>query len=202
MIRYVIFKRFNDITFSLFFIILFFPLLVAIAILVKISSDGPIIYKGLRAGKNFKNFYIFKFRTMVMNSENLGGPSTALNDSRLTITGRFLRKYKLDELPQLINVLCGQMSFVGPRPQVLYYTNKYTYHENIILTVKPGITDFASLKFCDMDKVLGIGDIDKYYEEHIEPEKNKLRIHYVNKMSFITDIAILYKTFFKILKFN
>ena len=136
---------------------------------------------------------------MVPNAEKIGGPSTAINDKRLTPIGFFLRNTKLDELPQLFNVLVGDMSFVGPRPQVTYYTNKYKGEEKFILSVKPGITDYASIMFSNMDKELGSINVDDYYEKYIEPKKNLLRIKYVKEISFKTDFTILFKTFFKLI---
>ena len=162
-------------------------------------SPGKVFYRGVRAGKNEVNFEIYKFRTMVENAENIGGYSTSINDNRLTKIGRFLRKYKIDELPQFINVIKGDMSLVGPRPQVLYYTNQYKGEEKSILSVRPGITDLASLYFSDMDKVLGDGDADRKYETEIEPIKNLLRLKYVNEQSFVLDIRILIETIFSLI---
>ena len=198
--NYKFFKRFFDIIFSVFFIIITSPLLIIIALAVKVTSKGPIIYKGKRVGRLRKFFNVYKFRTMVKNAENLGGPSTAINDSRLTIIGRFLRKNKLDELPQFFNVLKGDMSFVGPRPQVKLYTDLYNNKLIKILNIRPGITDIASLEFLDMDEVLGEKDVDKYYKENIEPNKNKLRLYYVENYSFLYDLKILIKTFLSLIK--
>ena len=147
---------------------------------------------------------------MVHDAEKIGGPSTAINDSRLTTIGRFLRKYKLDELPQFLNVIMGDMSLVGPRPQVLDYTNKYTGEELIILDVLPGITDLASLYFLDMDSTLGAVNVDEVYRTEIEPVKNRLRVQYVKSRSLLLDSRILIETFFSLfgirgitnLKFN
>ncbi len=136
---------------------------------------------------------------MIVDAERKGGFSTALGDPRLTRIGRFLRKYKLDELPQFFNVLVGDMSLVGPRPQVLYYTNLYEGEERLILTVRPGITDLASLYFADMDAVLGAVDADVRYQTEIEPVKNKLRIRYVREQSYLLDIRILIETAFKLI---
>ena len=137
---------------------------------------------------------------MVVDAEDLGGPSTALNDPRITRIGRFLRKYKFDELPQLLNILKGEMSFVGPRPQVEKYTRLYTGEEKDILSVKPGITDYASIYFIDLDAVLGDGDVDEKYLRDIEPVKNKLRIKYVQEHNFWVDMKILFMTFIGMLK--
>jgi lipopolysaccharide/colanic/teichoic acid biosynthesis glycosyltransferase len=192
-------KRLFDISFSVFSLVLLLPVMVVIAIMVKVSSPGPVLYRGLRAGKLGQNFKILKFRTMVFNAENLGGYSTAANDPRFTPVGRFLRRYKLDELPQFLNVLVGQMSLVGPRPQVLYYTDQYEGDEKLILSVPPGITDLASLYFSDMDTVLGDVNIDSKYATEVEPLKNKLRLRYVREASFLLDVRILVETAFKLI---
>jgi len=196
---YNISKRFLDIFVSLFGILFFSPFMVFIAVLIIKNSPGGVFYYGVRAGKNNTTFKIIKFRTMVKNAENIGGYSTSIDDARLTKIGRFLRKYKIDELPQFFNVIKGDMSLVGPRPQVCYYTNKYKGELKLILSVKPGITDLASLYFSDMDKVLGDGLVDKKYEDEIEPVKNLLRLNYVKKQSFILDMRILIETVFSIL---
>jgi lipopolysaccharide/colanic/teichoic acid biosynthesis glycosyltransferase len=137
---------------------------------------------------------------MVAGAERIGGPSTAFNDPRLTKIGMFFRKYKLDELPQLINILKGEMSLVGPRPQVEQYTKLYNEDEKIILSVKPGLTDYASIRFVNLDKILGDNQVDEKYLKEIEPEKNKLRIKYVKEQSFLTDVKILFKTVCMLLK--
>ncbi len=188
-----------DIIVALIALILLSPIFILITIVIKITSSGEVFYKGTRAGKNKKNFKIFKFRTMVTNAENIGGPSTALNDFRLTKIGRFLRKYKLDELPQFINIIKGEMSLVGPRPQVIYYTNQYKGDYKMILSVKPGLTDFATLYFLDMDKVLGSENVDKKYATEIEPIKNSLRLKYVKEKNFLLDIRILVETAFSLI---
>jgi lipopolysaccharide/colanic/teichoic acid biosynthesis glycosyltransferase len=137
---------------------------------------------------------------MVADAEALGGPSTALNDKRLTRTGKFLRKYKLDELPQLINILHGEMSFVGPRPQVEEYTKLYNEREALILSVKPGLTDYASLKFINLDEILGDENVDDKYQTEVEPEKNILRLKYVSEQSLSTDFKIILSTILMIFK--
>jgi len=192
-------KKVFDLVVSIVALAVLFPILVTVSIIIKATSPGGIYYKGVRAGKNNINFEIYKFRTMVQDAENIGGHSTSINDFRLTKIGRFLRKYKIDELPQLINVIKGEMSLVGPRPQVLYYTNQYKGELKSILSVKPGITDLASLYFLDMDKVLGNGSVDKKYETEIEPVKNLLRVRYVNEQSFLLDMRILIETVFSLI---
>jgi lipopolysaccharide/colanic/teichoic acid biosynthesis glycosyltransferase len=196
---YRICKRFTDIIISLVALIILSPVMLTLALLIKLSSPGPIFYRGERAGKGMTTFRIIKFRSMIVDAERKGGFSTALGDPRLTRIGRFLRKYKLDELPQFFNVLVGDMSLVGPRPQVLYYTNLYEGEERMILTVRPGITDLASLYFADMDAVLGAVDADVRYQTEIEPVKNKLRIRYVREQSYLLDIRILTETAFKLI---
>ena len=192
-------KKIFDIMVSLFVLLLFSPLLFFIAVLIKVTSPGNVFYRGVRTGKDNINFNIYKFRTMIVDADKIGGDSTALNDARLTRIGRFLRKYKIDELPQFINVLKGEMSLVGPRPQVSKYTNLYSGDLKLILKVKPGITDLASLYFLDMDKVLGDGNVDKKYAMEIEPIKNILRLRYVKQQSFFLDIRILIETFFSLI---
>src|SRR3990172_4554371 len=148
-------KKLFDTIASLIGLALFAPLIIAVGIAIKITSPGPVFYRGTRTGLHGNPFKIYKFRTMVDNAEKMGGPSTAHNDKRLTRLGRILRKYKIDELPQLINILKGEVSFVGPRPQVEKYTKLYNGEEKIILSVRPGLTDYASIRFINLDKILG-----------------------------------------------
>ena len=191
-------KTFFDIIVTIVALIVLCPIFILIAIIIKITSPGKVFYKGIRAGRNNINFKIYKFRTMVQDAENIGGPSTALNDFRLTKIGRFLRRYKLDELPQFINIIKGEMSLVGPRPQVVYYTDQYKGEFKLILSVKPGLTDLASLYFLDMDNVLGNQNVDEKYASEIEPIKNSLRLRYVKEKNFLLDIRILIETVFSI----
>jgi lipopolysaccharide/colanic/teichoic acid biosynthesis glycosyltransferase len=193
-------KRAFDIFFASLGLMLFSPLMIFVALLIRLDSPGPVFYRGIRVGLKGKKFKIFKFRTMVENAEKIGGPSTALNDPRLTKIGRFLRKYKLDELPQLINIILGTMSFVGPRPQVEKYTNLYNEEEKTMLSVKPGITDYASIKFINQDQILGDESVDTKYLLAIEPEKNNLRMQYAKEQSFLVDLKILFITFVQILR--
>ncbi len=187
-------KRAFDVSVSIGALFALSPVLIFISVMVKATSHGPVFYRGVRSGLNGRPFRIFKFRSMIPNAELVGGPSTALNDSRLTRVGKVLRKYKLDELPQLLNILAGDMSFVGPRPQVLEYTKRYEGEEKLILSVKPGLTDYASLKFINLDEVLGDGNVDEKYATEIEPEKNRLRLLYVKRRCFKEDMRILFKT--------
>ena len=197
---YLFCKRFLDIIVSASLLVFLSPLFMVIALAIKGTSKGPVFYRGERAGLHGHAFFMLKFRTMVANAENVGGFSTAINDPRFIKGGRILRKYKLDELPQLINVFWGQMSLVGPRPQVFYYVNQYNDDELKILTMKPGITDIASIYFSDMDVVLGSGDVDHKYETEIEPKKNELRLLYIKKASLVFDLKILFYTFAKLIK--
>lgn len=192
-------KTLFDIIISILAIIALTPLFIIIYLVIKLTSDGDALYKGVRAGKKNIPFKIYKFRTMVEDAENIGGHSTALDDFRLTKIGRFLRKYKLDELPQFFNILKGDMSLVGPRPQVIYYTNQYLGDLKLILTIKPGLTDLASLYFLDMDNVLGSKDANQKYATEIEPVKNLLRLRYVKEQSFFLDIRILIETIFSLI---
>ena len=170
----------------------------AIAVLVKLDSDGPVFYRGVRTGLRGRPFQVFKFRTMVLSAERLGGLSTAKDDPRITGVGKLLRRFKLDELPQLINVLKGEMSVVGPRPEMPEYTRLYTGEEEIILTVRPGITDYASLEFIHLGDILGSEAPDRVYEQQVRPIKNALRVKYVKEQSFWGDILIILKTLVKL----
>jgi len=188
-------KRLFDILFSSLGLIVMFPILIFSAIATKLDSQGPALYRGKRIGRYGKPFLIYKFRTMVINAEELGGPSTANDDPRLTRVGKWIRKHKLDELPQLINVLMGQMSFIGPRPQVPEDVALYTKEEKNILSVRPGMTDWASIKYHNEGEILrGSPDPDQAYIEKIRPGKIKLELEYVRNYSFWVDLKILLKT--------
>jgi len=196
-------KRCFDLVGAVFGLLLFSLPFFLFALLVKLTSTGPIFYRGTRAGRFGRPFRIFKFRSMVTDAENLGGSSTAGGDPRLTRVGRLMRKYKLDELPQLINVLLGQMSFVGPRPEVPRYVETYRGEETEILEVRPGITDWASIWNADEGAVLaGTEDPDKAYEELIRPTKLRLQLKYVREMSLMTDVKIIVYTALKIVRRN
>ena len=193
-------KRLFDIIFSFFGLILVSPLLLLLAILIKLDSPGPVFYRGKRVGQFGKEFRIFKFRSMVENAEELGGSSTAADDPRLTKIGKFLKKYQLDELPQLINVLKGEMSLVGPRPEVKMYVDMMTDEERkTILSIKPGMTDLASLwDFHEGEILRGSPDPEKTYQEKIRPTKIKLQLEYVKNRSFLLDLKIILKTVLKV----
>ena len=189
-------KRGFDILASVVGLLVLFPVLLVCGLLIKLEDGGPIFYRGMRVGKHSKPFRIFKFRTMLVNAERLGGPSTADDDPRITRTGKFLRKYKLDEIPQLLNVLRGEMSFVGPRPEVPMEVETYTEEEKGVLLVRPGITDWASIKFCNEGEILrGSKDPHQTYREKIRPEKLKLELNYVKNHSLRVDFKILTQTF-------
>ena len=171
------------------------PLFFWISWRIKREDGGPVFYRGERVGLSGRLFKIFKFRTMVVNAEKLGASSTSDNDDRITRIGKVLRKYKLDELPQLFNVLTGEMSLVGPRPEIKRYTDLYTEEQKAIFTVRPGITDWASLWNSDEGAVLaGAEDPDKAFEELIQPTKLKLQLKYVRERSFWVDLKIIILT--------
>jgi len=195
-------KRLFDIVFSFLGLVLLFPVFIIVALMVKLDSKGPVFYKGLRIGRWGKPFWIYKFRTMVPGADKIGGPSTAADDPRLTKVGKFLRKYQLDELPQLINVLKGEMSFVGPRPEVPQYIELLSKEEKEkILSVRPGMTDYASLwNFHEGEILKGSPDPEKVYLEKIRPKKIELQLKYIEDQSFWLDIKLILKTIFKIFK--
>lgn len=194
-------KRLFDILSSLIGLILISLILLVIAILIKKEDGGPIFYRGARVGRFGKPFRIFKFRTMVMNAEKLGGPSTADDDPRITKIGKFIRKFKLDELPQLLNVLKGEMSIVGPRPEVQMYVDMFTEEEKAILSVRPGITDWASIWNPDEGAILeGSPDPERTYMEKIRPEKIRLQLKYVRERSLLVDMKIILKTLETVLR--
>jgi lipopolysaccharide/colanic/teichoic acid biosynthesis glycosyltransferase len=193
-------KRITDIIVSLIVLLAIWPFFIVISVAIKLSSPGPVFYRGIRTGLHGQPFHILKFRTMVENAESLGGPTTGTNDKRVTRIGSILRRTKLDELPQFINVLVGDMSLVGPRPEVLEYTSTYQGEEKVILTMRPGITDYSSIEFADLDDIVGDVDPDKYFREHIMPRKTALRIKYVKEWSLWSDFRIIWITFCRIVK--
>ena len=194
-------KRGFDVIGSLTALLLLFPFFFFAAVMIKIRDGGPVFYRGERTGLEGVTFRIYKFRTMVVDAEKLGGASTAGDDARITPVGRFLRKYKLDELPQLINVLKGEMSIVGPRPEVKRYTDMFSEEERAILTVRPGITDWASIWNADEGAVLaGAADPEKAYLELIRPTKLKLQLKYVRERSFWVDLKIIFLTLLAVIQ--
>lgn len=190
-------KRIFDFILAFCGLALFLPVLLVCAIFIKIGSFGPIFYRGERIGLGGRVFRTFKFRSMVVDAEKRGGASTHEADARITGIGSFLRRFKLDELPQLINVLIGDMSFVGPRPEVKKFVDMYTPEERIILTVRPGITDWSSIKFHNEGEIIaasGIMDADEAYTKLIRPEKLRLQIKYVRERTLWMDIRIIFDT--------
>ncbi len=194
-------KRCFDITASaLGLLVLAIPFLI-IAVIIKATSKGPVFFRQVRVGKGGKEFRIFKFRTMVVDAEKRGMQITVGADSRITGIGKFLRKTKVDELPQLINVLIGQMSFVGPRPEVPKYVAMYSDYQRNILKIKPGITELASIVYRDENDVLAKSDDpEATYINEIMPRKIELNIEYMQKMGFWYDIKLIFMTFAAILR--
>ena len=201
---YNLVKRIIDLMVSSLGLITLLPLLISIAFIIKWESKGPILYRGERVGLNKHLFQIFKFRTMVENAEFLGGLVTSKNDTRVTRIGSILRKYKIDEIPQLFNILRGDMSLVGPRPEVTEFTSLYKKEEEIIFSVKPGLTDFSSIEFVQLGETLG-NNSNKRFEEEVNKvlrRKIELRIKYVLERSFLVDIKILIMTVKKLISIN
>ena len=190
-------KRLFDITSALLVLITLLPLFSIIGFLIIIDSKGGIIYYQERVGRNLKPFLLYKFRTMKKDSKGL--KITVGKDPRITTIGHVLRKYKLDELPQLINIIKGDMSVVGPRPETPNYVVLYTLSQQRVLDVRPGLTDYASLEFIDENKVLSTyDDPEKAYIEKIMPAKLSLNLKYIKEHSFWVDLKIIFKTIFKI----
>jgi lipopolysaccharide/colanic/teichoic acid biosynthesis glycosyltransferase len=190
-------KRACDVFVATIGLVALWPVLLCIALAIRWTSPGPVVYRGMRVGLNGQLFHILKFRTMVIDAETRGGPSTASDDPRITRVGAFLRRYKLDEIPQLLNVVAGDMSLVGPRPQVQSDVARYTAEERALLSVRPGITDYASIRFRDEGEILrGQGDPDAAYDRLIRPEKIRLGLEYVRRRSFWVDVTILCRTAF------
>ena len=193
--------RFFDFMFSFLGIIVLLPLLLIIHLLICIESKGGGIYKQLRVGKNGKNFLVLKFRTMYVESDKKGLITIGNKDPRITRIGFFLRKYKLDELPQLFNVLIGEMSIVGPRPEVRKYVDFYTTEQYKVLSIRPGITDYASIEYIDENCILGnADDPDKIYIEQIIPTKIRYNMKYINNYSVLEYFKIIFITLYKIIR--
>ena len=193
-------KRLFDFSLSLFGLIILLPALFIISIGVVLTSKGGVLFSHRRVGRNDVDFYIYKFRTMHANTDETSELTLGNLDPRITRFGRFLRKYKLDELPQLINVLIGDMSFVGPRPEVRKYVDNYTEEQLALLSVRPGITDYASIEYVDEGEILGkASDPEKEYLEVVLPRKLELGLKYVNERSFFTDISIILRTLGRLL---
>lgn len=201
-----IFKRCLDFIIALIAIIVLSPIILIFSLAVLIDDGFPIFYTPPRGGYKGKTFKILKYRTMVRDADKIGGGTTALNDPRITRVGSILRKVKADEIVQIFNVLIGTMSFVGPRPELLQYTEQYTEEESVILKVRPGITDYSSLEFINLDEIVGGENADEMYEKFVLQRKNQLRIKYAEDVSLKTDFIIFSKTVWcvldKLIKFS
>lgn len=191
--------RFFDFLFSLLGILLLSPLLIIIYILIILETKGSGLYIQERVGLNGKDFKLYKFRSMVVGSDKKSLITIGGNDIRITKTGFFIRKYKIDELPQLFNVLIGDMSLVGPRPEVRKYVDLYTKEQREVLNIKPGITDYASIEYVNENEILGMAlDPNKTYIEEIMPAKIELNIKYIKNRSLKEYFKIILLTFYKI----
>ena len=172
-----------------------------LAIWIKIDSEGPVFYRQVRVGKGNRDFRLFKFRSMRVGSDRKGLITVGGRDPRVTRSGDYIRKYKLDELPQLINVFTGDMSLVGPRPEVRKYVDLYTPEQMHVLDVRPGITDPASIRYRNENELLAqVEDPDRYYVEVIMQDKLQLNLEYVEKQSFRFDLQLIFKTFSEIIR--
>jgi lipopolysaccharide/colanic/teichoic acid biosynthesis glycosyltransferase len=193
-------KRLFDLMITLPMLLLVSPFFLIIALLIKIGSNGPVFYKQVRVGLNNRDFKIFKFRTMHINADKAGLLTVGGRDPRVTPIGYFLRKYKLDELPQLLNVLFGSMSLVGPRPEVRKYVDLYNAEQQKVLSVKPGITDYASIEYSEENDLLAkSNNPEGTYINEIMPAKLRLNQKYIAEKNLTTDIKILWLTFKKII---
>ena len=188
-------KRIFDIVLSLIGITVLLPFFFLFAVLIILNSGFPIFYLQKRVGKNGIDFSLLKFRTMKKDSDKKGLLTIGENDSRITTIGRFLRKYKIDELPQLFNVLMGDMSLVGPRPEVRKYVDMYSAEQKKVLSVKPGITDYASIEYANENRILSTSqNPEQLYINDVMPSKLKLNLKYIEDQSFFTDLKIIFKT--------
>jgi lipopolysaccharide/colanic/teichoic acid biosynthesis glycosyltransferase len=194
-------KRLLDASAALLGLIVLAPLFAAIALAIKLTSPGPVFFRQERVGKDFKPFWIYKFRSMVVNAPQLGGQLTSAGDPRVTRIGRLLRKTKLDELPQLINVLKGDMSLVGPRPEVPRYVQMFRDDYRELLRVRPGITDLASVKYRDESEILGQSpDPEAAYVNEVLPDKIALAKEYLAHRSLLYDLGLIARTAWKIVR--
>jgi lipopolysaccharide/colanic/teichoic acid biosynthesis glycosyltransferase len=186
-----------DIILSAIGIALLWPLFLVVAIWIKIDSKGPVLFRQVRVGKHNKDFELLKFRSMRVNADKDGPITVGRRDSRVTKAGYYLRKYKIDELPQLINVLSGEMSLVGPRPELRKYVDLYTEEQKKILRVRPGITDIASIAYKSENELLERSpEPEKTYTEHIMPDKIRLNMEFIDRPHIIKYFTIIFKTFF------
>ncbi len=193
-------KRCIDFLLAIILFVALLPIYFIISACIVIETGFPILYRAERGGYKNKTFKINKFRTMVKDADKIGGGTTALNDSRITKVGNFLRKTKLDEIAQLLNIINGSMSFIGPRPELTQYTNKYSSVQKYILNVRPGITDFSSIEFINLDELVGSDNADEMYEKYVLEKKNQLRLKYVNEISFRTDARLFFLTVLHVIK--
>ena len=190
-------QRFFDVVLSAVGLLLLSPFFLLLALVIKLDSHGPVFYRGVRVGRYGRPFNICKFRSMVADAERKGAASTSTTDLRVPRSGRFIRKFKFDEFSQLINVFLGDMSLVGPRPEVRKFVDRYTPEEKVILTVRPGITDWSSIKFHNEGEIIeasGIPDADDAYEKLIRPEKLRLQLKYVKERNLWVDVKIIVST--------
>lgn len=194
-------KRLFDIVFALFGLILLFPFLLLISILIKLDSQGAVFFIQSRVGKNNKDFNIFKFRTMNIHSDDMGLLTLGNDDSRITKIGYFLRRYKIDEFPQLINIIKGDMSFVGPRPELRYYVNFYNEDDMVIFKVRPGITGLASLKYRNEVELLKAAENpEEFFIKTIIPDKLKYNKEYIRQQNFFFDLKLIGLTIVKVIR--
>lgn len=193
-------KRFFDIISSFLVLIIFSPFFIIISILIVLESKGGILYRQTRIGKNEIPFTLYKFRSMKAGSDKKGLLTIGTNDTRITRMGKFIRKTKLDEIPQLINVIKGDMSVVGPRPEVEKYVSLYTAEQKKVLLVRPGLTDYASIHYIEENKYLeGFENAEQVYLEKIMPEKLNLNLKYIEEQNFFLDLKLIFKTIGKLL---
>lgn len=193
-------KRIFDIISSLIGLVLFSPFFIIIALWIALDSKGGVFYKQIRVGKYGKHFKLLKFRSMRPNSDK-AGQLTVGNDNRVTSVGKFIRKTKLDEIPQLFNVIAGDMSIVGPRPEVPKYVDLYNDEQKKALSVRPGLTDYASIEYLDEQELLGKSDNpEETYIQEIMPAKLSLNLKYIEDRNFFLDLKLIFKTVFKIFK--
>ena len=194
-------KRIFDFAVAIILLILLSPLFILVSIAIKLDSPGPILFRQIRITQYGKRFKIYKFRTMVENAEKLGSQVTVGDDKRITKVGRILRKYRLDEIPQLFNVISGDMTFVGPRPEVEKYVEKYTDEMKATFLIPAGITSEASIEFKDEEKLLSAADdVDKTYVEVILPKKMEINLRSLENFSFFNDVKVMVKTILAVLK--
>lgn len=194
-------KRLFDIVSSVGAVFLLAPVFILIAFWVRADSPGPVLFRQKRVGKNNSDFYLYKFRSMVTNADKKGELTVGMRDPRITKSGFILRKYKLDEFPQLINVLNGDMSIVGPRPEVRKYVELYSEKQKEVLNALPGLTDPASLAFINENEILGKAtDPEKTYIEEVMPAKLELNLQYIHHQNLKTDLNLIFNTLKKIMK--